>query len=122
MNLRLLLSLMLLCGAAFACTPVIGDKCAYNSQCGTTLTCDTSFTDGYCLKVGCRKGDCPAEATCVSFGTDVSYCLRSCAPDNECRDGLSCRAAVQCSDDASQTVNSSQPCSWEAQSFCGIAP
>lgn len=104
------------------CTPVIGDKCQYNSQCGSTLTCDTSAVDGYCLKVGCRKGECPVEATCVDFGTDSAYCMRTCAPDEECRDGLVCRAAVGCSGDASQSVDSGQPCSWEAKSFCGIKP
>ncbi len=112
---------LVLCGLA-ACTPVVGDKCQYNSQCGSTLTCDTSVVDGYCLKAGCRQGECPAEATCVDFGTDTSYCMRTCAPDDECRDGFTCRAAVECSGDASLAVDSGHPCSWEAKSFCGIKP
>lgn len=115
------MGLVFLLGAA-ACTPVVGDKCQYNSQCGSTLTCDTSVVDGYCLKVGCRKGECPAEATCVDFGTDTAYCMRTCGPDEECREGLNCRSSVACSDEASQTVDSSHPCSWEVKSFCGIKP
>ncbi len=103
---------------ACACSPVVGDKCERNSQCGTTLTCDTTTPEGYCLKVGCRKGECPPEATCVDFGGDVRYCMRACAPDNECRDGLACRPAPLC---GPATATSQAPCSEESQSFCGVA-
>lgn len=112
-----------LCGllvALSACTPVVGDKCTYNSQCGTTLTCDTTFQDGYCIKVGCRKGECPAEATCVDFGFDTRWCMRSCAPDNECRSGLVCRSATLCADGS--TPSAEKPCTMEGNSFCGVAP
>lgn len=112
--------LALLCLAlASACTPTVGDKCTLNRQCGTVLTCDTSIPDGYCLKAGCRKGECPAEATCVDFGGDLRFCMRSCSPDNECRSGLACRPAPLCSD---ATPTAKNACSMEAQSFCGVAP
>ncbi len=105
---------------AAGCTPAVGDKCTYNSQCGTTLTCDTTFTDGYCLKVGCREGECPAEATCVDFGFDTRWCMRACSPDNECRSGMTCRSAGKCT--SSSDPSAAAPCTLDGQSFCGKAP
>lgn len=103
-----------------ACTPTVGDACKLDRNCGTTLTCDTTITDGYCLKVGCRAGECPAEATCVDFGTETRFCMRSCTPSNGCRDGQICRTASAC--DGQTKVDSGHPCSMESQSFCGVAP
>jgi len=116
----LAVALVAAAGLGSACSPVVGDKCERNSQCGTTLTCDTTTQEGYCLKVGCRKGECPPEATCVDFGGDVRYCMRSCAPNDECREGLACRPAPACTETAAPT--SQAPCSEERLSFCGVAP
>lgn len=112
-------ALMLASLWAAACTPVVGDKCTYDRQCGTTLTCDTTYPDGYCLKAGCRAGECPPEATCVDFGMDIRYCMRTCAPDDECRSDLACRPS-QCTQ--GQEPNASQPCSLDGKSFCGLTP
>ncbi len=107
---------------AVACAPVVGDKCERNSQCGTTLTCDTTTPEGYCLKVGCRKGkdECPPEAACIDFGGELRYCMRTCAPDDECREGLTCRPAPLC---GQATATSQAPCSESdtAHAFCGVA-
>lgn len=105
--------------AAAGCSPVVGDVCELDRQCGTTLTCDTTTPEGYCLKVGCRQGECPPEATCVDFGQEQKFCMRSCAPDNECREGLLCRAGPLCS---GQAADGKAPCSLEGKAFCGVAP
>ncbi|MSQ84692.1 MAG: hypothetical protein EXR77_17775 [Myxococcales bacterium] len=101
-----------------ACAPTIGDKCERSSQCGTTLSCDTTIAQGYCLKVGCRQGECPAEAACIDFGGDTRFCMRHCAVDNECRDDLLCRPVPLCSDVSAASAPA--PCSMEkSQLFCG---
>ncbi len=117
--IRLVVATLALVGTV-ACTPTVGDPCELTRQCGTTLTCDTTYPEGYCLKVGCRAGECPAEATCVDFGDENRYCMRSCSPDNECASNVVCRAAPAC--EGQTTIDRSQPCSMEAQSFCGVAP
>ena len=88
--LKLVLAALLVCAG---CAREIGDECSLNSDCGTARICDTSQPGGYCTISPCRSGDCPSEATCVDFSTEVSYCLRWCDDLNPCRTGYHC---VQC--------------------------
>lgn len=106
---------------ALACTPVVGDKCTSDRQCGSTLVCDLTTPEGYCTQSPCRKGECPPEATCVDFGQEAAYCMRTCGEGEECRDGLQCRPAATCVP-GEGTPTSSQPCSFEGHSFCGYVP
>jgi len=107
------------CGSAVGCSPTVGVECETNRQCGTTLTCDTTIPGGYCIKVGCRAGECPPEATCVDFGDERRYCMRTCAPDDGCREDLTCRAAALCP--AVTPTEGPWPCSHDGKSFCGVA-
>lgn len=116
----------LLACLALACSPTVGDKCTTDSKCGTSLSCDLATPEGYCTKTPCRAGECPAEGTCVDFGAEKTFCMRTCDPDNECRSGLACRPAALCGPEA-PTPTSASPCSFDAgldaqhgNSFCGI--
>lgn len=123
---RALLALLLALVAANACTPAVGDPCTTSSQCssssGASLFCDLATPDGYCTLSPCTKNACPEEATCVDFGTEASFCMRTCSPDDECRDGLTCRSALACDAAEAVTRTADNPCSWERKSFCGIKP
>lgn len=123
---RVLLLAMLILGAAAACTPAVGDPCTSSTQCssssGASLYCDLATPEGYCTKSPCTKNSCPEEATCVDFGTEASFCMRSCSPDDECREGLACRSALACDAAESVTRTAANPCSWERKSFCGVKP
>jgi hypothetical protein len=78
-----------------ACGPAVSDPCETDRQCGANLTCDTTYPEGYCTRTPCRPGECPAEAVCVDFGADVRACMRTCALDDECREGLVCRSDLR---------------------------
>ena len=77
-------------GAALGCARQIGDDCSLNSDCGTNLICDTSQPDGYCTQSPCRSDNCPSEAECVTFGPQVTYCMRLCNNKNPCRGTYFC--------------------------------
>ncbi len=108
-----------------ACTPVVGDQCTTDQQCGTTtgLICDLATQNGYCTKTPCRPGECPPEATCVDFGNSQTYCMYICTKTGDCRSGLVCRGVEACplSGEATGT-GVLKACSDEAKSFCGVAP
>ncbi len=92
---------LLSCGA---CGPTIGDACETSSECGTGAICDEATEGGYCTMTPCRPGECPAEAVCVDFGTERTWCMRRCDDGQGCREGLTCR------DDIGEVP------------FCGISP
>lgn len=105
--------LLVLAVALVGCGPTVGDECGADSQCGTTLTCDTTVPQGYCLRTPCRAGECPPEAICVDFGADVRACMRSCSAETGCREGLVCRSDLLGQKDRLEAA---------AHSFCGRAP
>lgn len=112
-------------GILSACQPAVGDTCTTATQCGTGLTCDTATKDGYCTKTPYRKGECPAEATCVQFPalefgavtyvSESTYCMRTCSVDGDCRTGLVCRKDLLGRKDKDGTIQ-------EGKAFCGVAP
>ena len=127
--MRILLGVLVL--SALACTPVVGDKCTTDRECGATtgLICDLATAEGYCTKSPCRPGECPPEATCVDFGHGQTYCMYTCAETGDCRDGLVCRGVTSCPLSTDPTAvtevkltTAVTPCSDEAKSFCGVAP
>ncbi len=87
-----------------ACGPTIGDTCETSSECGTGSICDEATPGGYCTMTPCRPGECPAEAVCVDFGTERTWCMRRCDDGQGCREDLTCR------DDVGDVP------------FCGVAP
>ena len=121
----LLATLAVLLTCASACTPVVGDKCTTDRECGATtgLICDLATHEGYCTKSPCRPGECPPEATCVDFGNGQTFCMYTCTNTGECRSGLVCRGVVGCPLSAEPTgTGALPPCSDEGKSFCGVAP
>lgn len=117
-------------GAA-ACTPVVGDTCTTDRECGATtgLICDLATVEGYCTKTPCRPGECPPEASCVDFGTGHTYCMYNCVESGDCRDGLVCRSVSACPLPLDPTAagevklgGAVTACSDEGKSFCGVAP
>lgn len=121
-NLLRLFGLLMLLGLG-ACQSVVGDTCTTTTQCGTGLVCDTTTKDGYCTKTPCRKGECPAEATCVEFpsldfagvtySSEATFCMRTCTGTGtgDCRSGLTCRHDL---------IGKSHDL--EGKAFCGVAP
>jgi hypothetical protein len=75
---------------AAGCSPEIGDECSSNSDCSGSAICDTSQAGGYCTQTPCRPGECPAEATCIEFEPEVTYCMKTCIDYKECRYGQTC--------------------------------
>lgn len=118
--------LLAACWLVTACTPVVGDKCTTDRECGATtgLFCDlASPLGGYCTKTPCRPGECPPEATCVDFGNSQTYCMYTCQVTGDCRDGLVCRGVDPCPLSAEPTgTGLIKPCSDENKSFCGYPP
>ena len=110
--LRLCPSLLLVVMAS-ACEPVVGDPCKIDSECGATLVCDSVTTaEGYCTRSPCRVGECPPEAVCVDFGSETTWCMRSCSDSEGCRAGLTCRTGAKVLDEAA---------SGATPAFCGVA-
>lgn len=83
---RMFLALALL----VACGREIGDDCSTSTDCGSGRICDLSQPGGYCTISPCREETCPEESICVRFTVDDSYCMRSCASRDECREGYVC--------------------------------
>ncbi len=91
-----------------ACTPIVGDSCVQQADCGTEMFCETSLPGGYCTQMDCEDSKCPDGSVCVRFhqpewavsgdggdpgaapGSLVSYCMIACETDNECRDEYVC--------------------------------
>lgn len=105
---------LLLVTMAAACAPVVGDPCQTDAECGTSLVCDSVTTaEGYCTRSPCRAGECPVEAVCVDFGSESTWCMRSCSDGQECREGLTCRTDAKVLDPAA---------AGDTPAFCGVAP
>ena len=104
-----MLALSLAALSAFGCTPKIGDDCTVSTNCSTTgdRLCDITQPGGYCTKFNCEPGNCPDDAACVNFGTELSpvqgcapsqanspykrsFCMASCGSDSDCRGGYKC--------------------------------
>lgn len=85
-----LISALLAMVALAACGREIGDDCSTNVDCGSGRLCDLSQPGGYCTISPCRADSCPTEAVCVVFSVNDSYCMRSCATRDECREGYEC--------------------------------
>jgi hypothetical protein len=89
---------------AVACTPELGDSCSNSLNCSSQSSreCDRTQPGGYCTISPCERGTCPEEATCVKFRPSqerlsVTYCMRKCGKDNDCRDddGYRCLTAEE---------------------------
>lgn len=98
--------LLLSCLAAFgsACGHEIGDSCTTSLDCSqqNSRICDRTQSGGYCTIAPCERGTCPEEATCVEFRPAedrlaLTYCMRKCSSDSDCRDdeGYRCRSAQE---------------------------
>jgi hypothetical protein len=84
----------LVASMAVACTPEIGDDCSNSLNCSSQSSreCDRTQPGGYCTISPCERDTCPEEATCVKFRPSqerlsVTYCMRKCGDDNDCREG-----------------------------------
>lgn len=81
---------LLLVLVTFGCAREVGDNCETNADCGTGWMCDTSQPGGYCTLGPCTEETCPSEAVCVRFTHGLSYCMRRCNSDLDCRHGYVC--------------------------------
>jgi hypothetical protein len=103
----LLLALLLFAGGALGCTPKIGASCNLSTDCSAqgTRVCDTSQPGGYCTVLNCAPDLCPDEAACVLFYPQVSgcayndripsreglsYCMKQCHSNSDCRSDYIC--------------------------------
>jgi hypothetical protein len=96
---------------ASGCTPSIGSSCTQPTDCSSQgdRVCDTAQPGGYCTVLGClgnAGAACPDNAVCVSFGaavpgcpyddyeaparTGLSFCMKHCQQNSDCRDGYEC--------------------------------
>lgn len=98
--------------AALGCTPSIGDKCSSSTDCslrGDRL-CDTTQPGGYCTVFNCEPNNCPEEAQCVAFNSQLdpvctetqdtprfqrTFCMFRCESDGDCRGGYTCLDTTQ---------------------------
>jgi hypothetical protein len=64
--------------------------CQVNSDCGTGRSCSPTLPSGTCSGCGDDE-DCPLEHVCLA-----DYCLRPCASDDDCHDGMRCRNGQYC--------------------------
>ena len=96
MNKIILIFVFLLSLLLFSCSTTVGDACEKDSDCDAGLICDTTFKEGYCLKVNCDindDNDCPQESQCTYFvENETAYCLAKCNENDDCRVGYSCQA------------------------------
>ncbi len=94
-----------------ACTddppPNVGALCtAAGSECDDELSCDTTFTTGYCTLACVTPGEtaeCPEGAICdsVSSSTQVT-CLKICDTSADCRADLDCNGVSSSNQKACQ--------------------
>ncbi len=85
-GLVLVIAMMTMVG----CAREIGDDCSNNAECGYEWTCDRSQPGGYCTITPCNDDVCPGGSACVTFGPQVSYCMKICRQDRDCRDEYVC--------------------------------
>ncbi|MAQ15379.1 MAG: hypothetical protein CMN30_11370 [Sandaracinus sp.] len=82
------------------CAPEIGDGCETSIDCSVNndRICDISQPGGYCTVRACDPDTCPEEGTCVEWRydpdrTSVTYCMKRCSDDGDCRGGYQCLAS-----------------------------
>ncbi len=75
---------------ALGCTPLVGDECTTNADCGTALVCDSSQPAGYCTRSPCTPNSCPEEAVCIEFPDESTWCMARCESSGDCRDDYVC--------------------------------
>jgi hypothetical protein len=78
------------------CAPSVGDSCAARAECPSGAICDTTAPNGYCTFEACVRNGCGDDSICIFFDEDISYCMKSCTDDADCRtdDGYVCRDDV----------------------------
>jgi len=110
--------------SAAACTPELGDDCSNSLNCSSQSSreCDRTQPGGYCTISPCERDTCPEEATCVKFRPSqerlsVTYCMRKCGQDNDCRDdeGYRCLTATEFS-----TCYEAQTLDGTDKRFCAV--
>ena len=103
-TLRAAFACLCLATMALACTPELGDSCSNSLNCSSQSSreCDRTQPGGYCTISPCERDTCPEEATCVKFRPSqerlsVTYCMRKCGDDKDCRDedGYRCLTAEE---------------------------
>ena len=95
---QILLILLAFSMFLIGCEAAVGDKCSTSNDCPTGTVCDTDSPGGYCLVSGCESDEeCPEEAVCVFFRKDLSYCLKKCKKNSDCRGKYDCRDDVEAS-------------------------
>lgn len=75
----------------------LGDACALDGDCETTL-CVDSFLNGVVVTDGICTDSCNSDADCADEGgvclryvwTGESYCYAVCESNEDCRDGWEC--------------------------------
>ncbi len=72
------------------CGSLVGDSCETQTDCGQTMFCELSLPEGYCTRRNCQLDGCPGSGVCITFEVGISYCMRECEDNDDCRDGYQC--------------------------------
>jgi len=92
---RLVLLVAALALLSSACAKQIGDDCGSAVDCDPGQICDQSLPGGYCTLTPCEPDTCPSEAVCVDYPPFLSYCMKACGRDDDCRDDYVCVTNLQ---------------------------
>ena len=130
-----------MCVDGVACWPAQLDDCVGERCNGADDDCDGQVDEGACGVTGCTDilacetgrcivdrptgwcevecvddADCPAEARCIGFGGDRSFCLDACGPDSPCPSGWACLPGGACWLDCTYTgCGEGQQCDEDGQ-------
>ena len=77
------------------CSKQIGDDCGSAADCDPGQICDKALPGGYCTVTPCEPDSCPEEAVCIDYPPFLSYCMKRCTNDGDCRDDYACVTSVQ---------------------------
>jgi hypothetical protein len=88
--LRIFVACLAVVASFGACAPIVGDACEDQTDCGQRLYCELAMPGGYCTQRNCLASPCPEEGVCIRFNADVSYCMKPCQSDSDCRSGYEC--------------------------------
>lgn len=83
-------ALLLLFLAVPACTPMVGDACESQTDCGRQMYCELAMPGGYCTQRSCLNAACSEGGVCIQFSPDISYCMQACDANGDCRSGYAC--------------------------------